>query len=630
MQILDFVSRLILTRWQLPASRGITLRLGTLGSRKTVSISILMMLLVAVVFTGVGSDSAEAAELPPTYLTQLGTSGTGDGQYNFPAGVAIDSLGNVFVVDFTAARVQKFANDGTFISKWGSPGAGNSQFNQARGIALDSNDNVYVVDSGNKRVQKFDSAGSFISTWGTAGTSTSQFTNAAAIAIDTSDNVYVTDFSNYNVQKFSNNGTFILSWGSFGTSNGQFSSPRGIAIDSAGSVYVSDFVDHRIQKFDSNGNYLSGWGSNGSGAGQFQFPIGMAFGPGDRLYVADDVNGRVQKFTTGGIFLSEWGSGGAGNGQFDLMFDVAVDAAGSIFVSDFVFDYGGSGRVQVFNPQNLDIAVSSRASQSSISDLDQSVSDLGTTVTGGNSALSSTLAEINAKLDHAHSALIAFDKDVYEENRTATITLTDADESNSLLEFNVHSSSDPAGITSSAIQFFPGTGVFEATVELSSSLASDKDAARLFATDGDTITATYTDLTPAGFGSPNVSDTATVSEQVAIQGQVVLQGRGDVSGVLAIALEPSGGGAISPTVLLADGTFAFDDILPGKYRLRATADSFLSALTAEFTVADQDVSFPLFTLGAGDVNKDQVVSILDLSAAASNFGSGSPLVWPSE
>ena len=95
MQILDSVSRLILRRGQSYSPTDIVSRLSALNSRKTVSIGILVLLLVSVLFTGVGTDSAEADELPPTYLTQLGADGTGDGQYKFPYGVAIDSLGNV-------------------------------------------------------------------------------------------------------------------------------------------------------------------------------------------------------------------------------------------------------------------------------------------------------------------------------------------------------------------------------------------------------------------------------------------------------------------------------------------------------------------------------------------------------
>jgi hypothetical protein len=53
---------------------------------------------------------------------------SGNGQFNVPAGVAIDHLGNVFLVDWGNNRVQKFDNTGKFITGWGSYGSDNGQF----------------------------------------------------------------------------------------------------------------------------------------------------------------------------------------------------------------------------------------------------------------------------------------------------------------------------------------------------------------------------------------------------------------------------------------------------------------------------------------------------------------------
>lgn len=52
-------------------------------------------------------------------------------------------------------RVQKFDSDGNFITKWGSEGSGEGQFNRPLGISVDSEGNVYVVDTGNYRIQVF-------------------------------------------------------------------------------------------------------------------------------------------------------------------------------------------------------------------------------------------------------------------------------------------------------------------------------------------------------------------------------------------------------------------------------------------------------------------------------------------
>ena len=97
----------------------------------------------------------------------MGTEGSGDGQFNTPEGLAVDSLGNVYVTDTFNYRIQKFDTSGNFITKWRSPGSGDSQFDHPRRITVDEFGKVYVPDpttlsSHNGRVQIFAPDGAFL------------------------------------------------------------------------------------------------------------------------------------------------------------------------------------------------------------------------------------------------------------------------------------------------------------------------------------------------------------------------------------------------------------------------------------------------------------------------------------
>jgi DNA-binding beta-propeller fold protein YncE len=136
------------------------------------------------------------------FVNQWGSSGSGDGQFSNPSGIAIDSSGNVYVSDSNNDRVQKFDSNGFFIKKWGSSGSGDGQFSNPHGIAIDSSGNVYVADSGNKRIQKFNSDGNIIITWGIAGKVSGQFLNPINIAADSFGHLYVVDEGNNRIEVF--------------------------------------------------------------------------------------------------------------------------------------------------------------------------------------------------------------------------------------------------------------------------------------------------------------------------------------------------------------------------------------------------------------------------------------------
>ena len=72
--------------------------------------------------------------------------GTGDGQFNNPIEIAIDSSDTLFITDDKNNRVQVFNSDGGYISQFGNQGSISEIIQDPGGIAVDSSGNVYVGD----------------------------------------------------------------------------------------------------------------------------------------------------------------------------------------------------------------------------------------------------------------------------------------------------------------------------------------------------------------------------------------------------------------------------------------------------------------------------------------------------
>jgi RHS repeat-associated protein len=313
----------------------------------------------AVIETKMPAAAGKDAKVPPTYSLSFGSKGSGAAQFGYIAGDAVDSSGNVWVVDYENNRIEKFSSSGAFIEtvgwgvtngnkefetcksscKAGIAGSGEGQFDGPYGIAINkSSGDIYVTELGNYRVQELSSEGKFIRAFGSKGTGSGQFEEPLGLAIDSSGEVWVTDAGNNCIDVFSSEGASLKTVGKKGTGKGEFMSPNSITF-SGEDFYVSDFSNYRIEVFSTAGSYLSEFGSKGSGPGQFDGVYGIAEDPnsGD-LYITDAFNARVEKFTPAGVFLSQFGTSGSGAGQFKYPFDLAVNSTSDVYVTDYEHD----------------------------------------------------------------------------------------------------------------------------------------------------------------------------------------------------------------------------------------------------------------------------------------------------
>ncbi len=111
-------------------------------------------------------------------MEELSTKGTGDGQLKRPAGIAVDSLDNIYVSNAGNDRIEKFDNDGKFVTKWGSLAKENGHLDTPHDIAVDE-----LVEQGNFRVQVFSTDGKFITKWGSPGSNDNQFLDPHSIVV---------------------------------------------------------------------------------------------------------------------------------------------------------------------------------------------------------------------------------------------------------------------------------------------------------------------------------------------------------------------------------------------------------------------------------------------------------------
>ena len=300
--------------------------------------------------------------------------GTGStARFSYPAGVAVDSSGNIYVVDTRNDTIRKITAAGQVTTLAGLAGIRGStdgtgstaRFAWPGGVAIDGAGNVYVADSSNHTIRKITPTGVVTTLAGLGGStggadgmgSAARFWGPKGVATDSAGNVYVADSANHTIRKVTAAGVVTTlaglastSGSSDGTGNAaRFNEPTGVATDRGGNVYVAERSNHTIRKITPAGVVttlagLAGSAGNGDGTGsaaRFWFPSGVATDAGNNVYVAEDMH-IIRKITPGGVVTTLAGqvstSGSAdGTGaaaQFRFPRGLATDAAGNVYVAD--------------------------------------------------------------------------------------------------------------------------------------------------------------------------------------------------------------------------------------------------------------------------------------------------------
>ncbi|MFT5469572.1 MAG: DNA-binding beta-propeller fold protein YncE [Verrucomicrobiales bacterium] len=162
--------------------------------------------------------------------------------FNRPADIAFGANGEIFVADgYGNSRIAKFDRSGKFLLAWGKKGKGDGEFDLPHAIQIDSKGLVYVGDRENDRIQVFDQDGNYLRQFGGFA--------PFGLYIDTDDTIYVADGRANKVLRMTLNGTVLEEWGSHGSEPGNFDMPHGIVVAADGAIYVAEINGKRIQKF---------------------------------------------------------------------------------------------------------------------------------------------------------------------------------------------------------------------------------------------------------------------------------------------------------------------------------------------------------------------------------------------
>lgn len=139
---------------------------------------------------------------PPKFLYQFGNFGNGDGEFSRPQAIVIDH-DLCYITDACNHRITVFRADGTWVRNMGSVGSGLGQYRFPYGLAEDEDGHLIVCEFGNNRVQMIDKeTGAGLATWGSAGRDPGQLAYPWGVAVDKRGRVVAVDAGNNRLQVF--------------------------------------------------------------------------------------------------------------------------------------------------------------------------------------------------------------------------------------------------------------------------------------------------------------------------------------------------------------------------------------------------------------------------------------------
>jgi sugar lactone lactonase YvrE len=268
--------------------------------------------------------------------------------------LAVDMEGNVYVADRGNSKIRKISpagvvstvaatmpTSGKAVKKLASDKAKtNVRFDEMGGVAVDRVGNVYVVESSSNAIRKIDQSGrltTFVIGQAKKNTYCERRTDGICwpkgLTMDAVGNAYTTDSSDAAILKISSTGGISVAagGGQLGAEDGaageaRFYGPEGIAIDKMGNLYVADSGNGNIRKISAAGIVTtlagtageSGYADGMGAAARFQLPKRLAVDGIGNVYVVDTCSNTIRKISPTGAVTTLAGKGGSSPDLTDL------------------------------------------------------------------------------------------------------------------------------------------------------------------------------------------------------------------------------------------------------------------------------------------------------------------------
>jgi uncharacterized protein (TIGR03437 family) len=272
-------------------------------------------------------------------------------QLDFPAGLAVDRLGALYIADSQNHRVRKILAGGVISTVVG--GSPSTALETPVGVAVDLAGTIYVADAGNEVVDSYTAAGA----WASVG-APGQLTAPHDVAVDLNGVLYIANGTHIvkvasgQIQTVAGDG-YLHAIGDGGLATAALlSQPSAIALNGAGSLYIADTGTQRVRQVLPTGviQTLAGTGVAGAAADKvvasaatLNSPMGVALDSAGDVLIADTGNNRVRQVTTDGLIHNLVGTGASGLGaeglppaqtQLDGPRGVCTGRGGTLFVVD--------------------------------------------------------------------------------------------------------------------------------------------------------------------------------------------------------------------------------------------------------------------------------------------------------